>query len=255
MSCSLNQSSLAGSYLLGGNGSFIYKNPGLDCTWVRERVLTTNARPCMRNVHMSSSKCRRLGICDCIATGFVMIVRQPLFVLMLFTPVSPDGFMRIQTQLYDYTQICRENFYKWGPDEHRNWCLPCPADSYSSGSTSACICADGKYMRILVRFPCVCGGARERVVGSYPSPISVGRSATVEKLCRPLCIHFCFKNVLQVQTDAEYLTKTHVQALCSEQALDPPDSLECCPATCDADVCPQCWLPFMQPYSVPRCPT
>jgi len=99
----------------------------------------------------------------------------------------------------------------------------------------------------------VCGGARERVAGSYPSPISVGRSATVEKLCRPLCIHFCFKNVLQVQTDAEYLTKTHVQALCSEQALDPPDSLECCPATCDAEVCPQCWLPFMQPYSVPRC--
>ena len=35
--------SCQGSYLLGGNKSFVYKNPGLDCTWVCEqfeRVLT-----------------------------------------------------------------------------------------------------------------------------------------------------------------------------------------------------------------------
>jgi hypothetical protein len=93
--------SCQGSYLLGGNGSFVYKNPGLDCTWVCERVLTTNAGPCMRNLYMSSSKCPRLGICDCIATGFVMPVRQPLSVLMFFNPAVPHGFMRIQTQLYE----------------------------------------------------------------------------------------------------------------------------------------------------------
>ena len=39
----------------------------------------------------------------------------------------------------------------WGPDEHRSWCMPCPDGSFSSGSTSDCTCAGGKYMRILVR--------------------------------------------------------------------------------------------------------
>jgi hypothetical protein len=156
---------------------------------------------------------------------------------------------------------CNPNFYKWNQDMYASFCHPCPnltdtgalVNSSSSGSADFCTCPGGFPMKILVRsnqrylvrehVAAVCTSKLQLSTAASSSGMqhaSDGRGGKTECCC-------CNSGRQMTDTASTWTAGVADTYNTSE--------LQECVARCNAPGSSKanCWLPFQDPFTVPRC--